>query len=304
MTSPISVTFLGTGSTGDPRRRCAATVVTLADGAHILVDTGGGNETVIALEAAKIDLARLRVIVLTHQHLDHAAGLPFVLFMLALRAVRGLLVGPVDVCVPAPAVGPLRGACEAFFPGVQNPWWLSDRARWHGCDPADYLWRLELHDDGTSAVVPDPAVRAGQALPDSVLAAIETMAVSHGAPPVPAQAVRIDSRRADGSPCRIVLSGDTGPNAGMSRFASGADLLVHEAVEAEALGAHPIFVPGTGHATAAMAGRIAAMARVRRLALHHLNVATGQQPVVVRDEAATHFDGPVVVPNDLDVLEI
>lgn len=303
MDAAVRVTFLGTGSTGDARRRCAATLVTLADGTHVLVDTGGGNEILLALEAAQVDLSRLRAVVLTHQHLDHAAGLPFVLFALAMRAVRGLPGMPVDVCVPAPAADALRGACEAFFPGIHGPWWLADRVRWLGCDPGAYVWRLELCEDGTSQVVDDAASR-GPGVPDGALAVIETMAVSHGAPPIPAQAVRIDARRPDGTTCRVVLSGDTGPNAGMARFAAGADLLVHEAIEAEALGAHPIFVPGTGHATAAVAGRVAALARARRLALHHLNAATGLRPDVVREEAAAHFAGEVSVPDDLDTVEV
>ena len=46
------------------------------------------------------------------------------------------------------------------------------------------------------------------------------------------------------------------------------------------------------------------MARPKRLALHHLNVATGQRPEVVRDEAAGHFAGEVVVPDDMDVLVV
>jgi ribonuclease BN (tRNA processing enzyme) len=302
MLGEVRVTFLGTGSTGDPRRRCGATLVTLADGSHVLVDTGGGNETLIALNATRVDLTRIRAIVLTHQHLDHAAGLPFVLFSLAMATVRGQSVGTVDVCAPAPAIDGVRAMCDTLFPGLQNPWWLADRVRWHGCAPSDYLWRLELYADGTSEVVADVASRAGQGLADGVVAAIETMAVSHGAPPVPAQSVRIDTRRADGSACRVVISGDTGPNVNMMRFATEADLLVHEAVEAEALGAHPIFVLGGGHATAAMAGRVAAMARAKRLALHHLNVETGQRPEVVRDEARAHFTGEVDVPEDMDVL--
>mgnify|MGYP003704929369 CR=1 FL=1 len=40
------------------------------------------------------------------------------------------------------------------------------------------------------------------------------------------------------------------------------------------------------------------------VALHHLNTATGQRPEVVRDEAATHFEGEVVVPDDMDVLVV
>ena len=304
MLGDIRVTFVGTGSTGDPARRCGATLVTMADGSHVLVDTGGGNETLIALETAQVDLTRIRAIVLTHQHLDHAAGLPFVLFALAIAAVRGKTVGDVHVCVPAAARDGLRAMCDTLFPGVNNPWWLAGRAVWHGCDPSDYLWRLELRDDGTAEVVADVASRVGHELGEGVVASIETMAVSHGAPPVATQAVRIETRRADGSACRIVISGDTGPNASMPRFAAGADLLIHEAIEAEALGAHPIFVPGTGHTTAAQAGRIAGLAKTRRLALHHLNSSTGKHPDEVRDEAAAHAACEVIIPKDMDVLVV
>jgi ribonuclease BN (tRNA processing enzyme) len=276
----------------------------MTDGSHILVDTGGGNETLIALETAEVDLTRIRAIVLTHQHLDHAAGLPFVLFALAIAAMRGKPVGEVQVCVPAGAHNGLRATCDTLFPGMNNPWWLAGRVVWHGCDPGDYLWRVELRDDGTAEVISDVGARAGQAMGDGVVAVVETMAVSHGAPPVPSQAVRIESRRADGSVFRIVISGDTGPNASMPRFAHGADLLIHDAIEAESLGAHPIFVPGTGHTTAAQAGRIATLAKARRLALHHVNASTGKRADEVRIEAEAHFAGEVVVPSDMEVLVV
>lgn len=300
----VRVTFLGTGSIADMTRRCASTAVTLPNGDVILVDTGAGQEAMFGLRTLGIDPCRVRAIVLTHQHLDHAAGLPFVLFALAIAAVRGKTVGDVHVCVPAAARDGLRAMCDTLFPGVNNPWWLAGRAVWHGCDPSDYLWRLELRDDGTAEVVADVASRVGHELGEGVVASIETMAVSHGAPPVATQAVRIETRRADGSACRIVISGDTGPNASMPRFAAGADLLIHEAIEAEALGAHPIFVPGTGHTTAAQAGRIAGLAKTRRLALHHLNSSTGKHPDEVRDEAAAHAACEVIIPKDMDVLVV
>ncbi|RLT29878.1 MAG: hypothetical protein DWI50_01615, partial [Chloroflexi bacterium] len=61
--SAVKVTFLGTGSTGDPTRRCGSTAVSLPDGTVILVDTSGGNEIWHALREASIDVARIRVII-------------------------------------------------------------------------------------------------------------------------------------------------------------------------------------------------------------------------------------------------
>lgn len=301
----VRVTFLGTGSTGDPNRRCGSTLVTLSDGTHVLVDTGGGNEILLALDAVQCDVTRIRAIVLTHQHLDHAAGLPFVLFQLAIAAVRlGADFGPIDICVPAPALHGLQVACETFFPGITNPWWLGDRVRWHGCTPQTYVWRLNCHGDGTSVVIGTPGGGGDADLEEEVYARIETMAVSHGAPPVPAQSVRIETRRHDGSRCRIVISGDTGPNLGMMQFAAHADLLIHEAIDAEALGANPITVFGIGHTTAAGAAQVATIARAKRLALHHLSVKTGQNPDVVRLEASAHFAGDVIVPHDGQSIDV
>ncbi len=143
------------------------------------------------------------------------------------------------------------------------------------------------------------------ALPEGVVATISTMAVSHGAPPVPAQAVRIDATLANGEVRRVVISGDTGPNLGFTCFDGGVDLLIHEAIESERLGANPFLVFGTGHdVTAASAGKVAVASRVKCLALHHLNARTGQHPGTARAEAAAHFTGEILVPNDLDTTEV
>ncbi|MCX5989572.1 MAG: MBL fold metallo-hydrolase [Chloroflexi bacterium] len=303
--SAVKVTFLGTGNTGDPSRRCGSTAVSLPDGTVILVDTSGGNEIWHALREASIDVARIRLIILTHQHLDHAAGLPFVLFRLAMAGVPADgHRGPIDVCAPAAAVDDLRRMCEILFPGMFTPWWIGDRVRWHGCTSDQYVWGLELRDDGTTSPTTARLGTPGDALPEGVIATISTMAVSHGAPPVPAQAVRIDAALANGEVRRVVISGDTGPNLGFTRFAGGVDLLIHEAIESESLGANPFLVFGTGHVTAASAGKVAAASRVKRLALHHLNARTGQHPETVRAEAAEHFTGEILVPNDLDTTEV
>ena len=155
----VKVTFLGTGSSGDPSPRCGITAVTLPDGTVILVDTAGGNEIWHALRQASIDVARIRVIVLTHHHLDHEAGIPFVLFRLAMAGIPADgHRGPIDVCAPASAVDDLRRMCEILFPGLFTPWWIGDRVRWHGCTSDRYVWGFDVRDDGITCSTPCPKV--------------------------------------------------------------------------------------------------------------------------------------------------
>ncbi len=301
----VRVTFLGTGSIADMTRRCASTAVTLPGGDVILVDTGAGQEAMFGMRQLGIDPCRVRAIVLTHQHLDHAGGLPFVVTGIRFMSLApGASRGRIEICAPAPAVDGLRGMCETLYPGIFGPWCLGDRATWHACDPWQYLWGLDLMEDGTAARALDLAP-TGPAVPrPGAIATIATMAVSHGAPPLPAQAVRIDVAMPDGSMRRITFSGDSGPNLELGRVGPEPDLLVHEASSVEALG-HDVDATSTiGHATAATAARVATRAKARRLALHHLGSSWSNRPEAARDEAARHFAGEILVPSDLDTVEV
>lgn len=303
--APVRVTFLGTGSIADMARRCASTAVVLPGGDVILVDTGAGQEAMFGMRQLGIDPCRVRAIVLTHQHLDHAGGLPFVVTGIRFMSLApGAHRGRLEICAPVEAVEGLRVTCETLFPGIFNPWCLGDRATWHPCDPGQYLWGLDLLEDGTAALATDLAP-SGPAEPrPGAIATIATMAVAHAAPPVPAQAVRIDVAMPDGTMRRIVFSGDTGPNLDLGKVGPEPDLLVHEASSVEALG-HDVDATVTiGHVTAATAGRVATRAKARRLALHHVGSTWSGRPEAARDEAALHFAGDVLVPNDLDTVEV
>jgi ribonuclease Z len=301
----VRVTFLGTGSIADMTRRCASTAVTLPNGDVILVDTGAGQEAMFGMRQLGIDPCRVRAIVLTHQHLDHAGGLPFVVTGIRFMSLApGAHRGRLEICAPAQAVDQLRAVCETMFPGIFNPWCLGDRATWHACDPSQYQWGLDLLEDGTAAVATDLAPSGAAAPRAGAIATIVTMAVAHGAPPIPAQAVRIDVALPDGSMRRIVLSGDTGPNLELGKVGPEPDLLIHEASAVEALG-HDVDQTATiGHVTAATAARVATRAKARRLALHHIGSAWSNNPEAARTEAAKHFAGEILLPNDLESVEI
>lgn len=94
----------------------------------------------------------------------------------------------------------------------------------------------------------------------------------------------------------IVFSGDTTYCPGIVDLARGADLLVIEA-------SSPFEDADPGaHLTAALAGRIASEAGARRIVLTH------QYPICDEHDmpglAGAHFDGEVLVSEDLMVLEV
>lgn len=112
----------------------------------------------------------------------------------------------------------------------------------------------------------------------------------------------------------VVFSGDTAFHPPLADFARGADVLVHEAMLPEGLESI-IRRTGNGsrlrehliasHTFAADAGRIAAMAGVRHLALNHMIPADDPDFTEVdwRKAVAETFDGRLTVGRDGMVLE-
>ena len=125
-----------------------------------------------------------------------------------------------------------------------------------------------------------------------------TLARAAHVPEVPAYAARFDFAPTDTTPgFSMVYSGDTGPSEDIVRLARDADLLIHEATLAESLGMQPI----PGHSTAREAGRIAAAAGVKTLALVH---RLAGDPEAWLQEAGESFDGRILAPRAGDRLRL
>ena len=100
---------------------------------------------------------------------------------------------------------------------------------------------------------------------------------------------------------KIVYTGDTRVvHMHIREIAHDADLLIHDATydESEAERGAEFF-----HATAAQAGEAAAVLNARMLALVHTSSRYPDAQVHISD-AKKKFSGPVIAPNDLDVVEI
>lgn len=222
--------LLGTGAALSDAHRTTTMLAFEANGEVLLVDCGG--DVVQRLLAHGIDLEALRALIVTHEHADHVSGFPLLMERLWLAGRRE----PLQVIGIAPAIAQARRSHDAF-----------DTSSWPDYPGAEYV-EVEhapgatVYEQGPWRVLGTPGVHS-----------------------VPCIGLRVEHR--DGSGV-VAYSGDTAFTESMVELARGADLLVHEAGEDDAM-----------HTLPHEAARVAALAGVRRLVLVHL------PPSLTKDEA-------------------
>ena len=166
---------------------------------------------------------------------------------------------------------------------------------------------LGVAGDGSTAMAAAPAMDPVVILPeDDHGVQVSAILVQH-APVFPAFGYRFDTP--GGS---VVFSGDTGPCENVVRLAQGADILVHETIDVDALMSRLTRLPNYGairnhlassHSAPEAVGAIAKRAGVGTLVLSHLVPGDGE---IHEDEwearAGAEFDGEVLCGVDLDEL--
>lgn len=275
------------GTKGGPAIRPGSSMPTSSllslGGQRVVVDCGlGVTRGLVDQGMALKDLDR---IVVTHLHSDHYLELGPLLH----TAWTAGLSTPVEVWGP-------EGLAE---------YWR------HFLAAMAYDIAIRIGDEGRPDLAGLVAIRrieAGRAFALGPLT-VRAMATVH--PPVPCFALRFE-----GAGKAVVFSADTAPMPGMADFARGADLLVHEAMLAQAL---PALVARVGngddrlmrhleraHTPAEAAARIAAEAGVGALALHHLIPADDPAfgPADWQAAVADHWQGPFHLGRDGLCLKI
>jgi ribonuclease BN (tRNA processing enzyme) len=249
------------------------------DGRPYVVDCGLG--VVQQLLRAGIELRNLRHIFLTHHHADHNAEYGNLLLMAWVSGLNH----PINAWGPPP----LGRMTELFW--EMNQYDIGIRIADEGRPDPRTL--VKVHEYSQSQVVmEDEWVK------------VTALAVPH--PPVkPNFAYRFDSQ--DGT---IVISGDCAPNPQLIEFASGADVLVHEALYLPGLDAIVKRNPNAkrllqhlvdSHTSTEEVGRVAAAAGVKSLILSHLVPGDDSS---ISDEmwlegVRQHYSGEVKVGRDL-----
>lgn len=321
------------GTAGGPRfwgagaqqgHRCGISTAVVVGEAVYLIDCGRASASQFA--AAGLNPNNLRGIFLTHLHSDHTVDLPgFLLFgwMMAGRQANPVkIIGPGDRGMLPPVNPSAEGPVSPQFP---------DSPTAGTAKMVEHLFRAystDITDRMLDSLRPSPytvfqsedievPVETGfhpndDPTPEGVepfvifrddLVTVSATLVAH--PPIaPAFAFRFDT--AAGS---VTISGDTAPCPNLVRLAADTDLLLHEAIDMDwATAAYSDVSAATreatldhhrkSHTTPEQAGQIATAAGARRLALHHL--VPGNADPGVWQQANHHYDGPLLIPQDLD----
>jgi ribonuclease Z len=182
--------LLGTGAALSSSDR-TTTMLAVEGGSVIVIDCGG--DVVQRLLVAGIDLAAIRLLIITHEHPDHVSGFPLFMEKMWLARRRE----PVPVCGPAPAITVARTLFGTF-----------DTSGWKDLPPIQ--WReIPLEEEAT--VWTDEEWR---------------IIASPGKHSVPVLGIRIEDVTDGGV---LAYSADTERSNAIVRLANGADILVHEA---------------------------------------------------------------------------
>lgn len=309
--------LLGTAGGPPPAagRRGVASALVVGDRAY-LVDAGYG--TVRTLFQAGLTIADLEQVFITHTHSDHIADL-FNLIWLnrsTLHLARPLPVhGPGSagrlppMTKPLPLVDPDRpppGTSEVLA-GLFGAYAYEINIRTvEYSNPRDIRGYLTVHDvlpPPSAGATPDNTAPVMAPFPvfEDTRVKVSAILVPHG-PVFPSFAYRFDTE--DGA---VVFSGDTGYSPNVARIADSADILVHEAIDLDALGQagldnamlrdHRLHA----HTTAQDVGRVATSAQAKQVVLSHVSPA---DPRIVDDSrwergVRATYSGPVVVGHDL-----
>ncbi|UOR03305.1 MBL fold metallo-hydrolase [Leucobacter allii] len=311
---------------GEKRRTGIATAVVVGDRSYIVdAGTGVGRQII----EAGLAMADVRAIFLTHLHSDHVVDLG----SLALFGIMRMptdpthtvqIIGPGDRgCLPRPSpraserLGPVFP--EEATPGTARM--FAHLMRAYATDindrlydslrptPLDWFSARDIRIPEDVGFHPNdrptPDMEPFPIYEDDAVRVTATL-VKH-APMAPAFGYRFDTEAGS-----VVISGDTGRTDNIARLASGAGLLLHEAidfdwVESEFAGRNDASARATrdhhysAHTSPREAIDLAEQAGVPRLALHHLVPIITDQ-VMARD--APSFSGAFSIPSDLDAYEL
>jgi ribonuclease Z len=276
----MKVTLLGTGTpTPRPGSFSASTLVE-AGPERLIFDLGRGSS--IRLFQKKIPLGSITAHFITHLHSDHVVGLPDMWLTGWLGTPYGSRKSPMVIYGPKGTVAMTENLTRAFSEDI----------------------RIRIDDENYP---PEGVAFAAKDIEPGLVydrngVKVSAIDVNHGEKIKPSFGYTIEF---DGK--KVVLSGDTRPDARVERAAEGADLLIHEvaAIDPALLKDYPNYRAIEDHHTSPeAAGKIFAGARPKLAVYSHIVFATVKPVQDVPEDmliarTRTTYDGPLIVGRDL-----
>jgi ribonuclease Z len=284
--SSLRVTLLGTGRPDPVIDRFGPSTLIEAGGQTLLFDCGRGATQ--RLWQLGIPLSRVSDVFLTHLHSDHTVGLPDLWLTGWMPTPYGKRSAPLGLWGPEGTRAMSAGLTQAFA------WDIDRRGRGEGLPAAGVS--LDAHDIESGVVFERGGVR------------VTAFLVDHGGLLEPAYGYRVDYAGRS-----VVISGDTRPTEALVRAAQGADVLVHEVIDAPpallAKSETARRVAGF-HTSPEDAGRIFTRVRPRLAVFTHV-VLLRMDPTIpaptvadlVQRTRAT-YGGPLQVGEDLMTIDV
>lgn len=273
----MDIVLTGTGSPLPDANRAGPSTLVKAGDTHILVDAGRG--TVMRMAGGGSLPVFLSAVLITHLHSDHVCAIN-------------------DVITTHWVMSQGNATLNVYGP----PGTAQFVERQLGALDADIGYRIAHHD----LLVNEPQVdvtelEAGDAF-DINDVHVSTAATDH-APVRPTLGYRLEH---DGATVAIV--GDTVPCDGVDQLAAGADAYVQTVIRSDLVKLTPneMFQDILDyHSDVEQAARTAARAGAKRLVLTHMVPApTPEQYPEWIELAAWHFDGEVIIGDDLTTVTL
>jgi len=279
--APLELVVLGSGGPGATGRAASSYLVLIAGIPRILVDAGPG--AFARLGEAKLSLANVDIVLLTHLHIDHAGELPG---LFKARAVSSSEPIVFKVWGPDGSQGSNHGAnfpptsrfLQLLFGPAGAFAYLSDFSA---------PMTLQAHDI--------PAQVSATTVPHVIFSegnlAITAIAGHHR--DAPAVIYRIDCAGRS-----VTFSGDIDAHGlpNLLCIARKSDLLVFNSVVLDPPDSPPVLY--TLHTPPHAIGELAKGAGVHRLLLSHLSPATEEMHDAVLKSIRENYAGPVTLAND------
>lgn len=311
MVERIELTFLGTGSAVPTKRRNHPAMLLKYKDENILIDCGEGTQR--QFRKAGLNPGKISRILITHWHGDHVLGLPGLLQTMFFNGRNEKL----EIYGPKGTKQKLKELMHVFLKGYLELKGSLDKrfeVIAHEVEEGiifeneDFFVSTMRAYHSVPAVAYSFVVKEKNRLDKTKLSKLKISnspligELSRG------KIVQINGKKVDGKKLiykensrKVVIVMDTRYKEDIVKFARGADLLVSEATHSKE---EQDIAREYGHMTSVDAATIAKKANVKGLALVHLSQRYEGIPKKIRDEASQIFDKGIIIPEDLDVIEL